>query len=61
MRYGSLGTGTPCIRICKLNDEGVCTGCYRTIDEIANWLKYTDVEREAIIELLDMRKNILTS
>ena len=55
----NLGTGTPCVRICKLNSQ-VCEGCYRTIDEIANWLKYTDEQRAEVIKLLDKRKNELT-
>jgi len=56
---GGIGTGTPCIRICKL-EGNICTGCFRTIEEIANWLKYSDKEKQLIINLLEERKNILT-
>ena len=28
---------SPCVGVCKLNDALVCTGCDRTLDEIANW------------------------
>lgn len=52
---GSLGTGTPCIRICKLNDQQICTGCFRTLEEIANWLRYSDEQRSEINKLLDER------
>ena len=42
---------SPCIKICKVDRETrTCTGCGRTIDEIANWTKYTDEQRKKIIE-----------
>lgn len=25
---------SPCIKVCKLNDDNVCIGCNRTIEEI---------------------------
>ncbi len=56
---GCMGTGTPCIRICQLQGN-ICIGCYRTIEEITNWLKYTDEQRQQIINLLDKRKITLT-
>ena len=39
---------SPCINVCKL-DNNVCIGCSRTIEEIANWTKYSDQQRSAII------------
>ena len=56
---GSLGTGTPCIRVCELKNN-ICIGCFRTIEEIANWLKYSDEQRAQIIECLKCRKKALT-
>lgn len=53
----SLGTGTPCIRVCKL-ENGLCTGCFRTIEEIENWLKYSDEQREQITRILEERAKI---
>lgn len=29
--------GSPCINICVLNEENVCLGCFRNLDEIALW------------------------
>lgn len=52
---GGQGTGTPCIRVCKLEGNR-CTGCLRTLEEIANWLKYTDQERDSIMKSLKDRK-----
>ena len=28
----------------------MCIGCYRTTEEITNWTKYTDEQREKIIK-----------
>jgi predicted Fe-S protein YdhL (DUF1289 family) len=39
---------TPCIKICNIKD-GRCVGCHRTLDQIANWTKYTDTQRQHII------------
>jgi len=47
---------SPCIKICKLNDEKICIGCFRTIYEISNWTNMTDIEREQTIHRI---KNIL--
>ncbi|MFM2588063.1 cysteine-rich CWC family protein [Vibrio sp. TBV020] len=42
---------TPCIAACK-NNDGICSGCHRTMDEIVNWRHLTDDERDQIIEKL---------
>jgi len=46
---------SPCINICKLNENKICIGCHRTIDEIANWTKYTEKEKIKIIQ--NIQKN----
>ena len=28
---------SPCIRNCCLNDDEICLGCFRSIDEIMSW------------------------
>jgi uncharacterized protein len=45
---------SPCIKTCQIKDN-VCIGCKRTLEEIANWLKYTDQQRSIIIEQLKHR------
>lgn len=25
---------SPCVGICRLNDKGICLGCFRTIEQI---------------------------
>ena len=35
---------TPCIKVCRIEGEH-CLGCARHIDDIRNWLSYTEEER----------------
>jgi len=48
---------TPCIGICTLGPDGLCDGCFRTGDEIAQWSQLPDLERLAIMnEVLPARE-----
>jgi len=47
---------SPCINICKLDENKICIGCYRSIDEIANWTKYTDEQKLQINDELENRR-----
>ena len=47
---------SPCINICRLDARGVlCLGCYRSVDEIANWSVYTPAQKQAVLALLPAR------
>ena len=47
---------TPCVSFCWLDpDHGLCEGCGRTRDEIANWCFITEEERLAIMAELKER------
>lgn len=49
---------TPCINVCKIApDTNQCVGCFRTPEEIKNWIHLTDDERTAIIEKLRESSN----
>ena len=52
-----LGTiKSPCVLICQLDlKSGLCAGCGRNKEEIRYWMRYTDEEREAIMEGLPAR------
>jgi predicted Fe-S protein YdhL (DUF1289 family) len=41
---------SPCISICRLNDEDVCIGCYRTSEEIRNWIYLDEDQRQAVVD-----------
>ena len=38
---------SPCIGVCTLVNSQ-CVGCFRTSDEIKNWLYFSDDERKVI-------------
>lgn len=47
---------SPCIRVCVVHPaERICTGCLRSIDEIAAWSRMSEEERAAILEELPSR------
>lgn len=41
---------SPCVRNCCLDEQEVCLGCGRTLDEIRDWSEAGDAERLAILE-----------
>jgi len=48
---------SPCIKICQIDQVSrLCTGCFRTLDEIASWSSYDDTRRQAIMDSLDTRR-----
>ena len=48
---------SPCIQVCQMNEQtGFCAGCFRSQEEIARWLRYTDEEREAVLGKLGARR-----
>ena len=46
---------SPCIRQCNLED-GICTGCFRTLNDIKTWATIDELERTRRIKLCDIRK-----
>lgn len=52
---------SPCINICVVHPEArICTGCYRSIDEITQWSKLTNDERAEVMQELPCRAANLT-
>ena len=45
-----MDTTSPCVRNCCLDEEDVCLGCNRSIEEIIRWGESGDEERLAILE-----------
>ncbi|AXK40391.1 DUF1289 domain-containing protein [Crenobacter cavernae] len=40
---------SPCVKLCQLDDaRAFCTGCRRTLDEIAQWSKYSAAQKRAV-------------
>ena len=40
---------SPCISICTLDDDDVCMGCYRSLDEIVDWTMMSDDEKRTVL------------
>ena len=40
---------SPCNDVCTTDPEsGLCIGCGRTVDEISNWLYYSDKQKKML-------------
>jgi len=55
-----MPVASPCVNICHMSPRlGVCTGCCRTLDEIARWSELNEVERARILSALAQRRRRL--
>lgn len=51
---------SPCIKICVIHPESrLCTGCLRSIDEIAAWARMSPQARRDVMEALPSRAPLL--
>ena len=48
---------SPCNSICTIDAKlGVCIGCYRTLDEIASWMRLSDDRKREVVRSLPARR-----
>jgi predicted Fe-S protein YdhL (DUF1289 family) len=48
---------SPCVSICAMDaTNALCTGCLRTIDEIAGWSRFSDDEKRAVWQRISERR-----
>lgn len=40
---------SPCVSVCALNEEDICTGCQRSIEEISRWSRMDNLERRQVL------------
>ena len=52
---------SPCVACCRLNEEKICVGCYRHMDEIVDWRKKTPEEYQHIALNIQKRKAVARS
>jgi predicted Fe-S protein YdhL (DUF1289 family) len=50
-----VGVPSPCVDICRLDAQGLCVGCRRTIDEITEWPRASEARRREILRELERR------
>lgn len=48
---------SPCINVCRYDSKGMCYGCKRTLDEIGQWSRYTNEQKQAVLDKLSARTN----
>lgn len=41
---------SPCVSICALDEEDICIGCYRSADEISNWVSFDPQRKLEVLE-----------
>lgn len=47
---------SPCVKVCVIHPvERICTGCYRSIEEIGRWSRMSAEERRAVMAALPDR------
>ena len=57
MTAPAAGVASPCISICQMHAaSGWCTGCLRTLDEIAGWGSLDDIGRRLVLQRLGARR-----
>jgi predicted Fe-S protein YdhL (DUF1289 family) len=53
----AAAVASPCVSICKMDAAtGLCTGCARTIEEIAHWSRYSDADKRAVWQRIALRR-----
>lgn len=48
---------SPCINVCQMDmPSGLCQGCFRNLDEIADWANADDARRADILAAVARRR-----
>lgn len=57
--YTNISTAvkSPCVSLCKLDEERYCQGCYRHVEHIREWRAASDERRREIRTLADQRRS----
>jgi len=50
------GPMSPCINICSLDERGVCRGCYRSREEIAQWTTMGPARQFEVLRRSEQRR-----
>ncbi len=47
---------SPCVQNCCLDDDDICLGCFRSLNEITSWVTVDDATRQHYLENIIERK-----
>jgi len=48
---------SPCISVCLLDEQDICLGCFRSADEITDWLMASPQQKLEILERCVQRRD----
>jgi predicted Fe-S protein YdhL (DUF1289 family) len=48
---------SPCIKRCCVNEDHICTGCFRSVDEIVAWTRSDNEQKQHVLATSLQRKN----
>ncbi|WP_248745224.1 DUF1289 domain-containing protein [Pseudomonas sp. MWU12-2037] len=40
---------SPCVSVCALDEQDICIGCQRTVEEITRWSRMDNSERREVL------------
>ncbi len=49
---------SPCVAICALDANEICTGCHRSGDEIRQWISLDNTQRRAVLKEAHARSKV---
>lgn len=56
-KYPHLSVPSPCVGVCKMDAEkGWCSGCYRSLEEIAGWSRMPDSDKRRLWVQVEARQ-----
>jgi predicted Fe-S protein YdhL (DUF1289 family) len=55
-----LPPASPCIKVCTLDERGVCRGCLRTGAEIERWPAMSPAQQWQLLAVLEERRAALS-
>ena len=48
---------SPCVRNCCLDDDDMCLGCFRYIQEITSWQSFSEQKKQQVIVACQQRRD----
>jgi len=49
---------SPCVRNCCLDEDDICLGCFRRVDEITSWQAADNAAKLKIMHLAEQRRKL---
>lgn len=46
---------SPCVSVCRMDAQGLCEGCLRSLHEIRQWSSASDADKRAVWSAIESR------